>query len=159
VIIAYLDASAWVKRYVQEPGTEWIQDLFIRQPLLACASLGFIEVMATLSRKRKAGEIGEAQFDAVVGDVERDWQGFIEIRLDADTMALTAPVVREFALRGADAVHLASALLLRQRLGDENDAVMFVAADEELKIAAQASGFPVLDPAKEEGGAARLTQE
>ena len=43
------------------------------------------------------------------------------------------------ALRGADAVHLASALVLESRLVDAEDRLIFVAADRELKEAAQAS--------------------
>lgn len=155
--IYYIDASAWVKRFIQEPGTDWIQRLFAAQPLLACSSLGFIEVLATLSRKHRAGEIAAILYGDAVRNVEHDWQRLIEIRLDVETMAITADVIRQFALRGADAIHLASALLLRQRLGDESGDVVFVAADEELISAARASGFSVLNPAEEER-AARLTE-
>ncbi len=62
MIIYYLDASAWVKRYVQEAGTDWILELFGKRPAFASASLGYIEVSATLARKRRAGEIDEARF-------------------------------------------------------------------------------------------------
>lgn len=57
MIFYYLDASAWVKRYYQETGTTWVQDLFAQNQTIACASLGLIEVMATLARKEKAQEI------------------------------------------------------------------------------------------------------
>ena len=62
MIFYYLDASAWVKRYYQEIGTAWIQDLFSRNCALACASLGLVEVMATLSRKYKVREISPTIF-------------------------------------------------------------------------------------------------
>jgi predicted nucleic acid-binding protein len=57
VIFYYLDASAWVKRYYEEPGTRWVQELFAQNPTIACATLGLIEVMATLARKQKARDI------------------------------------------------------------------------------------------------------
>jgi hypothetical protein len=57
VIFYYLDARAWVKRYYWEPGTRWVQELFAQNPPMACASLGLIEVVATLARKRKARDI------------------------------------------------------------------------------------------------------
>lgn len=150
MIIHYLDASAWVKRYIQEAGTLWTQRLFDAQSSLACASLGFIEVLATLTRKQRAGEISAMDYDDARRILDFDWQAFVEVRLDAATVAIAADVVRQFALRGADAVHLASALHLRQRLKDERDAVILVAADQELKLAALASGFTVQDPAEEE---------
>lgn len=56
MIFYYLDASAWVKRYYQETGTTWVRDLFSSNHVMACASLGLIEVMATLARKCKARE-------------------------------------------------------------------------------------------------------
>ena len=51
MIYYYLDASAWVKRYAKERGAKWMQDIFDQRPLMASASLGFVEVMATLARK------------------------------------------------------------------------------------------------------------
>lgn len=159
MIIHYLDASAWVKRYVREPGSDWIQDLFAQQPLLACASLGFIEVMATLSRKSRAGEIDQSQFGRLVQELDRDWEGFIEVRLDTDTLVLATGVVRRYALRGADAVHLASVLLLRQHLTNRDDEVLLLASDEELKSATRASGLTVLDPADEQAPAQQAAEE
>jgi predicted nucleic acid-binding protein len=53
MIFYYLDSSAWVKRYYQESGTTWVQSLFEHNQVLACASLGLVEVMATLARKCK----------------------------------------------------------------------------------------------------------
>lgn len=60
MIFYYLDASAWVKRYYQETGTSWVQKLFADNVTMACASLGLVEVMATLARKAKAREIAHS---------------------------------------------------------------------------------------------------
>ena len=76
-----------------------MQSLFARGSTVACASLGLVEVMATLARKAKAREIGR--------------------RVLAVNRA--KDVAREQALRGADAVHLASALMLQSRFADEDD--------------------------------------
>jgi predicted nucleic acid-binding protein len=154
VIIYYLDASAWVKRYIQEAGSAWIFQLVGRQPALVSASLGYIEVLATLTRKRRAGEIDEVRFSSGTSEVERDWQDFVKVHLDAGTLAHAIAVVRQYALRGADTVHLASALLVRQHLGGDISTVVVVTADGELKIAAQAAGFNVLDPVVEVQNAA-----
>ncbi len=63
MIFYYLDASAWIKRHYQETGTTWVQELFARNQAIACASLGLIEVIATLARKHKAREIDLALFE------------------------------------------------------------------------------------------------
>ena len=73
MIFYYLDASAWVKRYYRESGTRWVQDLFAQNPVIACASLGLIEVMATLARKRKTRDIDLLSFQQKVQELEEDW--------------------------------------------------------------------------------------
>lgn len=145
----YLDASAWVKRYYQEIGTTWVQDLFARNQVMACASLGMIEVMATLARKRKAREIVSPMFEEKTRELEEDWKRFIHVQLTVEAVEIARALARELALRGADAVHLASALLLQRRLAAADDRLIFVASDRELREAAQASGLIVADPEKE----------
>ena len=34
MIFYYLDASAWVKRYYQETGTAWVQNVFTQKRML-----------------------------------------------------------------------------------------------------------------------------
>ncbi len=150
MIFYYLDASAWVKRYYQEVGTTWVQDLFSRNCALACSSLGLIEVTATLSRKCKAREIGPTIFEEKVQELEVDWERFIHVHLTVEAVDIARVLARELALRGADAVHLASALLLQRRLAEDDDRLVFIASDHELNRAAQASDLIVVDPEKEE---------
>jgi uncharacterized protein len=114
--VAYLDASAWVKRYYQEPGTEATQALFVEGAVLACASLGPVEVLAALSRKRKARQIGQAQFQQKRLELEADWQQFIQVQFSAEVLAMALALTADLSLRGADAVHLASAIVLQQNL-------------------------------------------
>ena len=79
--IYYLDASAWVKRYYQETGTDWMIHLFSQNPLFASASLGLIEVLATLARKQKAQEIENANYEQKLQEIEADWLRFIQVQL------------------------------------------------------------------------------
>ena len=58
----FLDASAWVKRYFRERGSEWVERLFGEDRLLSASTLGLIEVNATSARKCGAGEIEREQF-------------------------------------------------------------------------------------------------
>lgn len=132
----YLDASAWVKRYYQERGSTWVQRLFRDNQTLGCASLGLIEVVATLARKRKAGAIDRSHFERKAKEVKEDWDRFVKVHLTGETVELAKSLAGDLALRGADAVHLASALLIRRRLADEDDRLIFVTSDSELKEAA-----------------------
>jgi predicted nucleic acid-binding protein len=53
----YLDASAWVKRYQQEQGSTWVEQLLRSDAHLACSALGLVEVCAALGRRRRGGFI------------------------------------------------------------------------------------------------------
>lgn len=72
MIFYYLDASAWVKRYYWETGTAWVQNLFAHGLTVACASLGPVEVVATLARKAKAREIGRRVLARKVRELDED---------------------------------------------------------------------------------------
>ena len=149
MIFYYLDASAWVKRYYRESGTDLVQRLFGTEHKLACASLGFVEVMATLARKRKARGIDSVAFEQKSVELESDWERFIQIQLSAEAVDLAKVMARRLALRGADAIHLASALILQERFVDEDDRLVLVTSDRELKEAGETAGLIVMNP--EEG--------
>jgi hypothetical protein len=36
----YLDASAWVKRHVEEIGSDWMRRFWSTRPILACSIIG-----------------------------------------------------------------------------------------------------------------------
>ncbi|MDA0267490.1 MAG: type II toxin-antitoxin system VapC family toxin [Cyanobacteria bacterium] len=103
--LCYLDASAWVKRYYQESGTQATQALFAEGSILACASLGFIEVLATLSRKAKAGQINPEQFQNKQSEVAADWEQFIQVQLSEEVLQEAVKLTVDLALRGADGIH------------------------------------------------------
>jgi predicted nucleic acid-binding protein len=146
MILHYLDASAWVKRYYEEPGTSWVDSLFAQNAKLACASLGLIEVVVTLARKGKHGEIDPTSLTQKLREVDGDWGRFVKVQLGPSALDLARQVAADQALRGADAIHLASALLARARLRSEDDGLIVVASDHGLKAAARASGLTVIDP-------------
>jgi predicted nucleic acid-binding protein len=159
LIFYYLDASAWVKRYYQEAGTTWMQDLFAQGQMIASAPLGLIEVIATLVRKAKGREIDPPMLAQKMQELEVDWERFIRIQMTSEVVDTAKTVAKERALRGADAVHLASALLLRSRLVGEDDQLMLVASDRELKDAAQSSNLAIIDPEEQEVPASRQPEE
>ena len=89
-------------------------------------------------------------FEQKVQELEEDWVRFIQIQLTPETMDLAKDLARDITLRGADAVHLASALVFQRRFADAEDRLVFVASDRELKEAAQSSGLAVIDPEEHE---------
>jgi len=149
MIFYYLDSSAWVKRYYYEVGTIWIQELFANNQIAVCASIGLIEVIATLARKCKSGAITLSILEQKIRNIENDWEHFIQIDLTAEVIESAKKLAKELALRGADAIHLASALVTQRNFVEDNDQLIFVASDRELKEASQKYGLIVIDPSEQ----------
>lgn len=146
MIFYYPDSSAWVKRYVEELGTPLVQLLFAENSFFACAPLGLIEVMATLARKGKALGSSQLTIEQQSQALHEDWQFFVKVQFTGDVINRASDIAKSLALRGADAIHLASALELQQRFTDPADQLIFVTSDTELLRAAQVSGLTVVDP-------------
>lgn len=137
---AFLDTSALVKRYVEEPGSEKLETLFLT--LIAdffISTLLFPEFSSAMNRKLRNKEIPKADVATAVKEFEKDWNGlFIKIPLTQQLANLAAALTIIHRIKGADAVHLASA--------KEIEAELFIASDDQLIKAAQKEGFRTFDP-------------
>ncbi|MFQ5694586.1 MAG: type II toxin-antitoxin system VapC family toxin [Terriglobia bacterium] len=149
----YLDASALVKRYVQEPGSEAIDLRFARAERIHTSLLSYAEVLAALGRKYHRGELQSSAFRRARDKFLRDFVLLLDV-LDMDTTTLVAlpGLVERYPIRGADAVHLSSALWLRDMVlmvpefAAGNVAVEFCTSDRRLSEFARDSGLAVVAP-------------
>ena len=140
----YLDASGWTKRYSLERGSEQVSLLFDPGNILGCATLGFVETCAAVALRLNEPAAEEA--GVVLDQIASDWMGFIRVQLTDDIAQQAAESAVRWRLRGADAVHLASALYLQRRLGADGAETHFVCADEKLTTVARQAGLEVVDP-------------
>ncbi len=137
----FLDTSTLAKRYVQEPGSEELEDLFLSSVKEAFVStLAFAEFAAAIGKKLRKKEIPEEHASKSMRELERDWEGlFLKIPLTDELAVSAASLAVKYPLTGADAVHLASALAV--------DAELFVASDSLLISAAEKIGIKAYNPA------------
>ena len=146
MMLYYLDSSAWVKRYFEEGGSDWVDGLFDQDHLLSCSTLGLIEVRATAARKCASGAIDAAGLAETKDWPADEWSRFLWVGLAPEVVERSLEIADAFALRGSDSVHLASALQLRGDLGIDANEFTFVTSDQELKAAAIKAGLAVVDP-------------
>jgi predicted nucleic acid-binding protein len=132
--IVYFDSSALVKLVVEEEGSDVAATLWDGCDVAITSRLAYPEVCAALAA---AGRSHRLEPDAR-RQAEAAWQDFwTSIR----PVELTAPIAigagqlaGRYALRGADAVHVASALAVGV------DALLFAAWDQRLRSGAEAAG-------------------
>jgi len=137
-MIAYLDSSALVKLYIQEPGSSEVRALINEARIVATSRVACIEVRAGFARKLREGELLQKEYNQVVEDFKEDWEKYFVVEVSEDVARLGGRLVEKHPLRGFDAIHLASALLLKERANLE---VFFSCFDKRLKTAARAEGL------------------
>src|SRR5713226_4750878 len=74
---AYIEPSAWVKRYYREAGTELTNYLFAellgsRLSRLLCSRAGMTEVVSVLNRHRNAGRVTQSLFNTAYAHFEAE---------------------------------------------------------------------------------------
>lgn len=134
----FCDASAWVKRYVDEPRSFETRHRIAAADHLALARTTEIETISGLCRRWREGALAIDDRDRVLSRLRNDLGQVIVVELTAPVVARATALLLRHALRAADAIQLASALFLRDELGGE---MPFLTADERLAAAARSEGF------------------
>lgn len=75
-----------------------------------------------------------------------DWSSFVRIDFDDVISQRAIELTKNHFLRGADSIHLASALFLKEKFSFEQDTFQFVSADDELNFAAQNHNIIIINP-------------
>jgi predicted nucleic acid-binding protein len=141
-LILFLDTSACIKLYIDEPGHDVVTQAVQGADTVAAHLVAYAEMRAALARLWRMKRLSAAGLKSIKESFEKDWSR-------AALVAPTEPMIRRagdlaerFGLRGYDSVHLAAAeslLLARQRIP-----VCFASFDESLNGAAAELGLSLL---------------
>ena len=146
--IYYLDTSAIVKLYVDEPGTEVMDRLLdgiSSDDRFYTSWLSILELTSVILRLAKGGRLAPEAADPILARFRNDIEETIRLwPLEDSVLSAALVVVERHALRAPDAIHLATATSIFG-LAPESEAVL-VSSDRELLEAATQSGMGILDP-------------
>jgi hypothetical protein len=141
VALIYFASSALVKLLAEEPGSDLAAELWDSCDAAVASRLAYPEVRAALAASARNHEITEAELDAAEHDWDGYWAATRPVELTAAVERHAGQLARAHALRGADAVHIASALAI----GDPE--LIIAVWDRRLHAGALAAGCRVA-PAK-----------
>lgn len=146
----FFDSSALVKRYAKEVGSGWTINLLrpsAKNPLYA-SSIALVEVTAALARRRQGGTLSATRANKSIFRFQRNLgKQFFLVAVSASILAEAAKLADRYALRGYDAVQLATALdANRERLSKGLSSITLISADNELNNAALTEGLAVDNP-------------
>ncbi|HEY2576761.1 MAG TPA: type II toxin-antitoxin system VapC family toxin [Streptosporangiaceae bacterium] len=139
--LVYFDSSAFVKLLADEAGSELATELWDGCDAALSSRLACPEVRAALAASARNHDITGAELDAAGRDWDGYWAATRPVELTTAVERHAGQLARDHALRGADAVHLASVLAV----GDPD--LIVAVWDRRLHAGAQAAGCRVA-PAK-----------
>ncbi len=95
---------------------------------MATSTVAYAEARAALARREREGVLDEVGYRRAVGALDDEWRRYARLAVSNLVAYRAGEMAERYALRGFDAVHLASAARLRERFGD----LRFLAFDDRL---------------------------
>ncbi len=154
----FLDTSAFIRLYVVEPGSRQVRDMVrsaTRSPtnrrvlvseFILPESMSALFRIATSPDAAKKG-LSRSRLAQTYSDVRKtvSTKSGVTIIGTAGMMISAASLVEKHQLKAGDALHLATALLMRSWVSGPME-FYFVSCDRRLNAAAVAEGLDVIDP-------------
>jgi predicted nucleic acid-binding protein len=144
-MILYLDTSALVKLYFREPFSDEILLKWRSAQQIVTSSVAYAETVASIYRKSREGNLEDSLVREVVASFYRDWSSLIRVEVTDELNAYIDRAVERYPLPGFDLVHLASAMVIRERVPQD---FVFACFDERLARAAQSEGLETFPQAE-----------
>jgi predicted nucleic acid-binding protein len=129
-----------VKLYVQEAGSRETRERLDAASVAATSRVAYPEAQAALARRQRERVIAKAAVSRAVSALGRDFSRLVVVEVSAKLAKRAGDLAEPRALRGFDAIHLASALEIEELTGAS---ATFFCFDERLREAAAAEGMPV----------------
>lgn len=129
-----------MKLYVQEAGSSQTRERLDAASIAATSRVAYPEARAALARRQREDVITKLALSRAVSALDRDFSRFVVVEVSAKLAKRAGDLAARRALRGFDAIHLASALELEELTGAS---ATFLCFDERLREAALAEGMPL----------------
>ncbi len=136
----YLDTSALVKLYIAEAHSGSVRDAVHRAARVGTSRVAYPEARAALARRQREGGLTTPALRGIVSDLDRDFPRMVVVEVGEHLAARAGELAERRGLRGFDAIHLTSALELRDLVQAD---LTFLAFDDRLSEAASAEGLRV----------------
>jgi predicted nucleic acid-binding protein len=137
-MITYFDTSSLLKFIIKEIGSEENLDIWNFSDEKVCSQLTRTEMHSALMRKVREGSISASAMRARLNAMNKLFADVVLVDITSEVIDASCELVKELPLKSADAIHLATALMVR--------ADLFSSSDKKLCAAASESGIAVTDP-------------
>lgn len=137
-MILYLDTSAWLKLYVDERGTQEVIAAVQSAQLVAISRIAYAEARAALARVLREKRTSLAEHRKRIAALDADYVEVLKVEVSEEIVRQAGELAESHALRGFDAIQLASARWLARKT---RKPVRVLAFDQRMNVAAHALGL------------------
>ena len=149
----YLEATAFAKLFVREPGTDamirLMESVEDNRKLISAATP--LEVYAAIRRREQAGEIAPGDSAAALEVLRLESARMVQQPLNPAVIEAARQLLDRSTLRWPGALQLGAALAAREIF--KGTAIQFISSSPALLNAARKEGMETLDPVNETVGA------
>jgi len=132
----FFDSSAFAKRYIEEPGSEKVEDLCAQATQLGVSSICLPEVISGLRRLSRDSILTRNQYEVTKRALLKDFEDITVCNITPAVIGQTIHILETNVLRTLDALHIGCAL--------EWEAEVFVSSDLRQISAAKKIGLKVV---------------
>jgi len=130
---AYLDSSAFAKRFVEESGSNGVDSICLQASELGLGVICVPEIVSALNRRRRERALSQSQYNVAKRRLLEDVRDADIISLTPSVIGSAIMVLEASPVRAMDALHIACAI--------EWGAELFASSDKQQLEAARRAGM------------------
>lgn len=145
----FLEATAFAKLFVREPGTDALIRLMetVEDNRKLISASTPLEIYAAVRRRERSGAISAEDAAAALEILRLEAARMVQEPLNPAVLECARQLLDRSALRWPEALQLGAALAARDMF--QGTEILFVSASPQLLEVARTEGFHVIDPASE----------
>lgn len=106
----FFDSSAFAKRYIEEPGSDTVENVCAQANMLGVSSICLPEIISALCRLKRDSIITKNQYDGAKDTLLRDYEDISVCNITPSVIGQTIHILETNTLRTLDALHIGCAL-------------------------------------------------
>lgn len=131
----FFDASAFAKRYVEETGSQLVDDICLNAKAVSISVICVPEIISALNRRVREKRLSRQDYDTIKQHLSDDVRDAVIVNLIPEVIVASTKLLEASALRAMDALHVACALVW--------SAELFVSSDKQQVTAAKKAGLKI----------------
>jgi predicted nucleic acid-binding protein len=131
----FFDSSAFAKRYVEEAGSQSVDDLCYNATEISVSVICVPEIISAVNRRLREKKLSYQDYVSIKQHLSDDVRDAIIVNLTPEVIMASTKLLEASPLRAIDALHVACALVWGAQL--------FVSSDKQQLKAAKKAGLKV----------------